>query len=162
FARLALSMNSAAAGQAFSQACVRLIAAGPLPADRVALLQLTAQTLLSGYHVNVRPALRVLSGTGPAQPAHAGPAPAEELRGALAATFDAAKAAQGGATAASAAGLHVAASALAALALLEQGDQDAAAAELNDADSTDKAHHMIVGLHLYVRGGIETSRGRAG
>src|SRR6266571_7345128 len=76
FARLALTMNSAAAGQAFSQACARLIAAGPLPADREALLRLTAQTLLSGYHVNVRPALRMLSGTGHAQPAHAGPAPA--------------------------------------------------------------------------------------
>ncbi len=254
FAQLALTMNSAAAGQAFSQACARLIAAGPLPADRGALLRLTAQTLLSGYHVNVRPALRMLSGTGPARPAHADPRPAEELRGALAiaaaargrarrhtvrwarqdadlsqarqdggwlpapgsalvlawadlldeaaahasrqvtlaegrgsaaelavaqltmaeimyrrgalaASFDAAKAAQGSAAVASAAGLHVAASALAARALLEQGDQDAAAAELDGTGTggtADKAHHMIMGLRLYVRGRVEVSRGRVG
>jgi DNA-binding CsgD family transcriptional regulator len=251
FAQFALTMNSAVAGQAFSQACARLIAAGPQPADRVALLRLTTQTLLSGYHVNVRPALRMLSGTGPDQPAHADPRPAEELRGtlaiaaaargrgrrravrwarhdadlgqarqdggwlpapgsalvlawadlldeaaahasrqvtlaegrgsaaelavahltmaeityrrgALAASFDAAKAAQGSAAVASAAGLHVAASALAARALLEQGDQDAAAVELDGTGSAGKAHHMIMGLRLYVRGRIEVSRGRVG
>ena len=239
-------MNSAAAGQAFSQACARLIAAGPTPADRTALLRLTAQTMLSGYHVNVRPALRMVSGPGSAPPAGAGLAPAEELRGALAitaaargrarrravrwarrqtdlgqpgqdrgwlpapgsvlvlawahlldeaaaqasrqvtlaegrgsaaelalaqltmadvayrrgdltASCDAAKAAQVSATAASAAGLRVAASALAARALLEQGDQDTDATELDGADT---AHHMITGLRLYVRGRIEASRGR--
>jgi len=249
FTRLTLTMNSAAAGQAFSQACARLIAAGPVPADRAALLRLTAQTLLSGYHVNVRPALRMVCGTGPAQPDHAGPAPAEELRGALAitaaargrarrravrwarrqtdlgqasqdggwlpapgsalvlawadlldeaaaqasrqvtlaesrgsaselalaqltmadiayrrgdltASLDAAKAAQGSATAASAAGLQVAASALAARALLEQGDQDTAATELDAAEGAEGAHHMITGLRRYVRGRIEASRGR--
>ncbi|HEX6524712.1 MAG TPA: AAA family ATPase [Streptosporangiaceae bacterium] len=87
FTSLGLTLNSAAAGQAFASAYGQLITAGPDTADRLALLRLGTQAMLSGHRTEIRPALALLAGRAPAplrRQATPVEAAAEDLRCALA------------------------------------------------------------------------------
>jgi DNA-binding CsgD family transcriptional regulator len=87
FTSLGLTLNSAAAGQAFAHTYGQLVAAGPGATDRLALLRLGAQAMLSGHRTEIRPALAMLAGRAPAplrRQATPVEAAAEDLRCALA------------------------------------------------------------------------------
>ena len=66
FTSLGLTLNSAAAGQAFASAYGQLVSAGPDAGDRLALLRLGTQAMLSGHRTEIRPALAMLADRVPA------------------------------------------------------------------------------------------------
>jgi DNA-binding CsgD family transcriptional regulator len=260
FASLVLTLNSAAAGQAFANACYSLGATGLSLRDRPVLLRLAAQAILAGDRAEVGLAMRALSMSRPAVPESRGqvvPRPrgaptdmaAEDLRSALAvaiaahggarqravawarragevakadrdgvpslatgcvlalawaglleeaaalgdqqvalaqarrsvaelavarlgvaevayrrgdlaASHAAGLAALNDAREVSADGLHMAAAALSAQALIDRGAADEALAQLAGVERPVSAHHLIAAFHLYVRGRCEVACGR--